>query len=55
VLAKIAEMPEPDRAMAQRLHALITAWLPIGNHGQGRNGAIWGGDCQPSTAAGYYR
>jgi uncharacterized protein YdhG (YjbR/CyaY superfamily) len=25
VLAKIAEMPEPDRAMAKRLHAIITA------------------------------
>ena len=25
VLAKIAEMSEPDRAMAERLHALITA------------------------------
>jgi hypothetical protein len=25
VLAKIAEMPEPDRAMAERLHALIKA------------------------------
>ena len=28
VLAKIAEMPEPDRAMAERLHALITASAP---------------------------
>ena len=28
VLAKIAEMPEPDRAMATRLHALITASAP---------------------------
>jgi uncharacterized protein YdhG (YjbR/CyaY superfamily) len=28
VLAKIAEMPEPDRAMAERLHALITATTP---------------------------
>lgn len=28
VLAKIAEMPEPDRAMAQRLHALIKANAP---------------------------
>jgi hypothetical protein len=28
VLAKIAEMPEPDRAMAERLHALITATAP---------------------------
>ena len=28
VLAKIAEMPEPDRAMAERLHALITASTP---------------------------
>ncbi len=28
VLAKIAAMPEPDRAMAKRLHALITASAP---------------------------
>jgi uncharacterized protein YdhG (YjbR/CyaY superfamily) len=28
VLAKIAEMPEPDRSMAQRLHAIITANAP---------------------------
>jgi uncharacterized protein YdhG (YjbR/CyaY superfamily) len=28
VLAKIAEMPEPERAMAERLHALITASAP---------------------------
>jgi len=28
VLAKIAEMPEPDRAMATRLHAIITASVP---------------------------
>jgi len=28
VLAKIAEMPEPDRAKADRLHALITASAP---------------------------
>ena len=28
VHAKIAEMPEPERAMAQRLHALITASTP---------------------------
>jgi uncharacterized protein YdhG (YjbR/CyaY superfamily) len=28
VLAKIAEMPEPDRVMAERLHALITASAP---------------------------
>jgi uncharacterized protein YdhG (YjbR/CyaY superfamily) len=28
VLAKIAEMPEPDRAMAERLHALIMATAP---------------------------
>ena len=28
VLAKIAELPEPDRAMAERLHALITASAP---------------------------
>jgi len=29
VLAKIAEMPEPDRAMAQRLHAIIKASAPV--------------------------
>jgi uncharacterized protein YdhG (YjbR/CyaY superfamily) len=28
VLAKIAEMPEPDRAMAARLHAIIKASAP---------------------------
>jgi uncharacterized protein YdhG (YjbR/CyaY superfamily) len=28
VLAKIAEMPQPDRAMAKRLHALIKASAP---------------------------
>jgi uncharacterized protein YdhG (YjbR/CyaY superfamily) len=28
VLAKIAEMPEPDRAMAERLHAVIKAGAP---------------------------
>jgi uncharacterized protein YdhG (YjbR/CyaY superfamily) len=28
VLAKIAEMPEPDRDMAERLHALIKASAP---------------------------
>src|SRR5438105_10286238 len=28
VLAKIAEMPEPDRAMAERLHAIINASAP---------------------------
>ena len=28
VLAKIAEMQEPDRVMAERLHALITASAP---------------------------
>jgi uncharacterized protein YdhG (YjbR/CyaY superfamily) len=28
VLAKIAEMPQPDRAMAERLHAIITANAP---------------------------
>jgi uncharacterized protein YdhG (YjbR/CyaY superfamily) len=28
VLAKIAEMPEPDRAMAKRLHAIIRAIAP---------------------------
>ena len=28
VLAKVAEMPEPDRAMAERLHAVIKASAP---------------------------
>jgi uncharacterized protein YdhG (YjbR/CyaY superfamily) len=28
LLAKIAEMPQPDRAMAERLHAVITASAP---------------------------
>lgn len=28
VLSKIAEMPEPDRAMAERLHAIIKASAP---------------------------
>jgi len=28
LLAKIAEMPEPDRSMAKRLHAIITASAP---------------------------
>jgi hypothetical protein len=28
VLAKIAEMPEPDRAMAERLHAIMKASAP---------------------------
>ena len=28
VRAKIAEMPEPDRAMAKRLHALVTKSAP---------------------------
>jgi uncharacterized protein YdhG (YjbR/CyaY superfamily) len=29
VLAKIAEMPEPDRSMAERLHAIIAASAPV--------------------------
>jgi uncharacterized protein YdhG (YjbR/CyaY superfamily) len=29
VLAAIAELPEPDRSMAQRLHAIITASAPV--------------------------
>lgn len=29
VLAKIAEMPEPERTMAVRLHAIITASAPV--------------------------
>jgi uncharacterized protein YdhG (YjbR/CyaY superfamily) len=28
VVAKIAEMPEPDRAMAERLHAIVKASAP---------------------------
>jgi uncharacterized protein YdhG (YjbR/CyaY superfamily) len=28
VLAKIAEMPEPDRVLAERLHAIVTASAP---------------------------
>jgi uncharacterized protein YdhG (YjbR/CyaY superfamily) len=28
LLAKIAEMPEPDRAMAERFHAIVTASAP---------------------------
>jgi uncharacterized protein YdhG (YjbR/CyaY superfamily) len=28
LLAKIAEMPQPDRAMAERLHAIVTAGAP---------------------------
>ena len=29
VLAKIAEMPEPDRSMGKRLHAIIKAAAPV--------------------------
>jgi uncharacterized protein YdhG (YjbR/CyaY superfamily) len=29
VLAKIAEMPAPDRAKAERLHAIVTASAPV--------------------------
>ena len=29
VLAKIAEMPEPERAMAERLHEIIRASAPV--------------------------
>ncbi len=29
VLAKIAEMPEPERAMAKRIHEIITASAPV--------------------------
>jgi len=28
LLAKIAEMPEPDRTMAERIHAIVTAAAP---------------------------
>ena len=47
VLAKIAEMQEPDRAMAERLHAIITASAPelspttwYGMPAYARNGSI---------------
>ena len=29
VLAKLAELPAPDRAMGERLHAIITATAPV--------------------------
>jgi uncharacterized protein YdhG (YjbR/CyaY superfamily) len=29
VLAKIAELPRPDRAMAERIHAIIKAYAPV--------------------------
>ena len=29
VLAKIAEMPDPDRTLAERLHAIVTASAPV--------------------------
>jgi len=29
LLAKIAEMPEPDRGMAKRIHAIITTSAPV--------------------------
>ena len=29
LLAKIAEMPEPDRSMAERIHAIISASAPV--------------------------
>ena len=29
VLAKIAELPQPDRAMAKRLHAIVKASAPV--------------------------
>ncbi|OFW66445.1 MAG: hypothetical protein A2Z12_05305 [Actinobacteria bacterium RBG_16_68_21] len=29
VLAKIAEMPQPDRAMAERIHAIVKASAPV--------------------------
>src|SRR5690242_2871988 len=29
VLAKIAEMPQPDRVIAERLHAIIKASAPV--------------------------
>src|SRR3990172_1627648 len=32
VLAKIAEMPEPDRGLATRLHAIIKASAPVLSH-----------------------
>lgn len=44
VRAKIAEMPEPDRALGERLHALITASAP------GLSPKLWYG--QPAYAKG---
>src|ERR1700686_2356352 len=48
VLAKIAEMPEPDRAMAERLHAIIKAGAPglsprtwYGMPGYAKDGNVW--------------
>ena len=29
LLAKIAEMPEPDRSLAERVHAIVTAAAPV--------------------------
>jgi len=29
VLSKIAEMPEPDRSIAERIHAIVTASAPV--------------------------
>jgi uncharacterized protein YdhG (YjbR/CyaY superfamily) len=29
LLAKVAEMPEPDRAMAERVHAIVTDSAPV--------------------------
>ncbi|GAA2576655.1 DUF1801 domain-containing protein [Winogradskya consettensis] len=47
VLAKIAEMPEPDRGMAERLHAVVTEAAPglspklyYGQPGWARNGKV---------------
>jgi uncharacterized protein YdhG (YjbR/CyaY superfamily) len=47
VLAKIAGMPQPDRALAERVHAIVTATAPdlapklyYGQPGYARNGKV---------------
>ena len=49
LLAKIAEMPEPDRAMAERLHAIVKAsaptlspktWYGMPAYAKGRQGRL---------------
>jgi hypothetical protein len=40
VLAKIAEMPGPDRAMAERIHAIVKASAPALSPGTARSSAF---------------